>query len=150
MKKLFQVLAISALVLTGLVASASAQSVATSTKIKVDFDFNVGNEQLPAGEYRIKTLNDPQPQKLLLVQRLDGKGQAIVSSIPNQNRGKAEPGAVTFNKYGDQYFLAGVQLGDGSVNNEMTKSRAERNLLRMSVKIASAEPQQIVIPTTGQ
>src|SRR5689334_18894565 len=135
MKKLFQVLAISALVLTGLVASASAQSVATSTKIKVDFDFNVGNQQLPAGEYRIKTLNDPQPQKLFLVQRLDGKGQAIVSSIPNQNRGKVQPGAVTFNKYGDQYFLGGVQLGDGSVNNEVTKSRTERNLLRMSVKI---------------
>lgn len=150
MKKLFQVLAISALVLTGLVASASAQSVATSTKIKVDFDFNVGNEQLPAGEYRIKALNDPQPQKLFLVQRLDGKGQAIVSSIPNQNRGEAQPGAVTFNKYGDKYFLAGVQLGDGSVKNEVTKSRTERNLLRMSVKIASAQPQQIVIPTTGQ
>jgi len=150
MKKLFQVLAISALVLTGLVASASAQTVAKSTRIKVNFDFNVGNEQLPAGEYRIKVFNEGQTHKMLLVQRLDGKEQAIISSVPNQNRGPVRPGDVTFNKYGDKHFLAGVQLGDGSVNHQVTKSRAERNLLRMSVKVASNEPSQVTVPTIGQ
>ena len=149
MRKLFQVLAISALVLTGLVASASAQSNATSTKIKVDFDFNVSNQQFPAGEYRIKLFNETHSQKLLLVQRLDGKEHAIVASAPNQNRGHFAPGDVTFNKYGDKYFLASVQLGDDLVH-EISRSRSERNVQRMSVKVTTAQTKQIIVPTTGQ
>ena len=149
MKKLSQVLAISALVLTGLVASASAQSNATSTKIKVDFDFSVSNQEFPAGEYRIKIFNDTHSQKLLLVQRLDVKGQAIVASAPNQNRGHFAPGDVTFTKYGDKYFLASVQLGDDVVH-QISRSRTERNVQRMSIKVTTAQAKQIIVPTTGQ
>ncbi|MDQ3009478.1 MAG: hypothetical protein M3X11_02060 [Acidobacteriota bacterium] len=150
MKRLFQVLAISALVLTGLVASASAQTVATSTKVKIDFDFTAGKQQFPAGKYRIKTYNDTQSQTLLLVQRLDGKEQGIVATLPNRNRGKLGLGDVSFNKYGDKYFLANVQVGDGSLTHHILKSRSERNLQQMSVKIAGVEPKQLIVPATDQ
>ncbi|MEO6724589.1 MAG: hypothetical protein ABIU20_01085 [Blastocatellia bacterium] len=150
MKRLFQVLAISALVSTGLVASASAQTVSASTKVKIDFDFTAGNQQFPAGKYRIKTYNDIQSHTLLLVQRLDGKEQGIVATLPNQSSGKLGLGDVSFNKYGDKYFLANVQVGDGSVTHHILKSRSERNLQRMSVKIAGVEPKQVVVPVIGQ
>ncbi len=150
MKRLFQVLAISALVLTGLVASASAQTVATSTKVKIDFGFTAGKQEFPAGEYRIKTYDGTQSHALLLVQRLDGKEQGIVATLPNQNSGKYGLGDVSFNKYGDKYFLANVQIGDGSVTHRILKSRSERNIQRMSVKIASVEPKQVIVPASGQ
>jgi hypothetical protein len=150
MKRLFQVMALSALVLTGLVASASAQTVSTGTKVKIDFDFTAGNQQFPAGKYRIKTFNDTHSQTLLLVQRLDGSEQGFVATTQNQNRAKYGPGDVAFNKYGDKYFLANVQLGDGGVVHQILKSRSERNTQRMSVKIAGVEPKQVIVPTTGQ
>lgn len=150
MKRLFQVFAISALVLTGLVASASAQTVATSTKVKVDFDFTAGNKQFPAGKYRIKTYNDMQSNTVLLVQRLDGKEQGVVATLPSQNNGKFGVGDVAFNKYGDKYFLSNVQIGDGSMTHQILKSRSERNIQRMSVKIAANQPNQVIIPATGQ
>jgi len=150
MKKMFQILAISALVLTGLVASASAQSVAESNRVKIDFPFNVGDKQLSAGEYRIKALNTDQAQKVILVQRLDGKGQAVIASVPGSNNGQLALGGVRFNKYGDKLFLASVQLGDDGVIHHMLKSRAERAAEKESPKIAGAQSKPVSVPTTGQ
>ncbi|MEP7340875.1 MAG: hypothetical protein ABI977_24300 [Acidobacteriota bacterium] len=118
--------------------------------MKIDFDFTAGSQQFPAGTYRIKTFNDTHSQTLLLVQRLDGSEQGIVATTSNQSHGKYALGDVAFNKYGDKYFLANVQLGDGSAIHQIVKSRSERNIQRMSVKIATAEPKQVIVPATGQ
>lgn len=150
MKKMLQGLTVSALVLAGLVVSASAQSSVNSTKVKVGFDFMVGNKQLPAGEYRIKILNNDNSGKLLRVESLDGKVAAIITGIQGSNRFGLQADQVKFNRYGDKYFLSGVRFGYEPNVHQIPRSRSERDAQRQSAKIASNQQKEVAIPTTGQ
>lgn len=142
MKKAFQMLAISAVVLVGLVASASAQSTSASTRMKVGFDFNVGNTQLPAGEYRIKIVNNDHARKLILVESLEGKPQAIVAGLPSQGSDELAGGEVQFTRYGDKYFLNSIRMGNEQIVHQLLKSRSEREAERESAKTATIRSSQ--------
>lgn len=145
MKKMFQVFALAGLVLMGVAASASAQTASSSMKVRVGFDFNVGNQQLPAGEYRIKTLNNSPSQQLIQVESVDGRVQAIVGSIPNPGSGRLAVGEVQFNRYGDKYFLSSVRVGDDFIH-EVLKSRAERQVTGN----VSLQQKHVTLPATIQ
>ncbi|HEX9004355.1 MAG TPA: hypothetical protein VGB07_30860 [Blastocatellia bacterium] len=149
MKKLLQGLTVSALMLAGLAVSASAQSSVASTKVKVGFDFTVGNKQLPAGEYRIKAVNDG-PGRLLRVESLDGKATAIISGIKSSNRGSLKADQVKFNRYGDQYFLSTVRFGNEPTVHQVVRSRSERKAEDQATRTARSEQKSVTIPTTGQ
>lgn len=142
-KKFMQALFVAAIVVSGLVGSASAQANTLATKIKVDFDFNVGNRQLPAGEYRIKFLNNETSQKLLIISSTDGKTNAIIGGLTSPNTAKTEPGAVTFTQYGDRYFISRVNIGDPASTQEVIKSRAERDAARI---VANVSTTRVIVP----
>jgi hypothetical protein len=144
MKKLFQALSVAVLVASGLVASANAQAVVEATRIKVDFPFNVGGEQLPAGDYRISFLNRDQANKLILVKGLDTKAQAIVSSLGTKKAQPYESGAVVFSQYGDRYFLTRVYIGDSSYARDIIKTKAEREA---SQSVAGVTRTRVLVPS---
>jgi hypothetical protein len=130
-KKVYQTLAVASLIVISLVAGASAQDPNRTKVVKIDFDFYAGNKQMPAGAYVVKLLENGNTQKLILIQQQDGNSQAIVASVPNRNRADYKPGVILFNKYGSQYFLSGVQLGDSTVLHTAIKTRAEREILKV-------------------
>ena len=142
-KKMMQALCVAAIVATGLVASASAQTDTAATKVKIQFDFSVGNTQLPAGEYRISFPNRDNSQRMLVINRLDGKETAIIGGLTTRNSAKTAPGSVTFTHYGDRYFLSRVNIGDPDYTQEVFKSRAEKDAARI---IAKVDREEIVVP----
>jgi hypothetical protein len=147
-KRSFQVLAVSTLVLCALTAGASAQSLVVAKKVKVDFDFYAGKKLMPAGEYEFKLTPNHQTHKLVHVRRTDGDANAVVTSVPSSNLKGLNPGAIVFNRYGDQYYLARVQFGDAGYVHNVIKSKNERRLLRAVA--ANANNNQVIVPTTGQ
>ncbi len=129
-KKVYKILAITTLIFISIVVGASAQESKKTKSVRIDFDFYAGKKLMPAGDYIVSLLLNNNTQKLILIQQQDGKSQAIIASVPTRNDEERSPGAIIFNKYGTQYFLAGVQLGDRDILHTAIKTRAERVLLR--------------------
>ncbi|MCG3164023.1 MAG: hypothetical protein JMDDDDMK_05489 [Acidobacteria bacterium] len=146
LKRSFQMLAVSVIALCALTASASAQAVAVSTRVNVDFDFYAGKKLMPAGEYEFRLMPNHQTTRLVQIRQIGGDAFATISSVSNLNRKGAKPGDVVFNKYGDQHYLARVQLGDSTYVHDVIKSKSERKLLKTIV----ANNNQANNPTTGQ
>ncbi|MCI0339158.1 MAG: hypothetical protein L0226_16420 [Acidobacteria bacterium] len=144
-KKIFNILAISTLVVVGMVATASAQEPTRTKDVKIDFDFYAGKKLMPAGEYIVKLLPNTTTHKLILVQQVDGKKQSIVTSVPNQNKANFKPGVLVFNKYGSKYFLSGVQLGSESVLHTTVKTRTEREVAKGIAKNEAARKLEEVV-----
>ena len=147
-KRSLQILAVSALVLSALTAGASAQSLVVAKKVKIDFDFYAGKKLMPAGEYEFKLTPNHQTHKLVQIHQIGGDANAIVASVPSLNVKELKPGAIVFNRYGDQYYLARLQFGDSAYVHNVIKSKSERKLLRAVA--ASSNNNQAIVPTTGQ
>ncbi|PYR49230.1 MAG: hypothetical protein DMF89_13275 [Acidobacteria bacterium] len=103
-------LAVAAGLIVGIAQPAHAGERVTA---KVPFTFIVGNERLPAGDYEVKEMSDGGG--ILAVQSADGRHAAIVTAI-NGGPGKelASPAELTFEKFNNEYFLAGIAIQDGN------------------------------------
>ena len=107
-----------ALLLAGVAASARAQGVETVRTIP--FAFTAGDTKLPQDRYRIS----PMPgQNSVFMIRGERNGVVLMTRIDRLNDRVPAP-SLTFHRYGDQYFLREVQLGDGRLLH-LTQSRAE-------------------------
>ncbi len=149
-KKIFRILAVSTLVLTGLIATASAQE-ASMRKVKIDFDFYAGKTLMPAGEYVVKLKSNTGSHKFILIQQVGGDARATLPSTPNQNRKELENGSITFNKYDNEYFLSGVTLGDEGVIHTVVKTRAEREVSkRLATNNADGKPEKAMTQSSEQ
>jgi hypothetical protein len=96
----------------------------------IPFAFNVGNKELPAGEYNITVLNPSSDQKVLQIRSTDGRVSAIVSTIGMQSK-SPEKSKVVFHRYGDTYFFAQAHVSGESTAQAAFKSKAERTEARM-------------------
>lgn len=112
------------------VASANAQS-ANGVISNIPFEFVVGNETLPAGEYRINTALEPA----LAIKSADLKHSAM--RMTNGTKPSSERRArLVFRRYGQKYFLAEVWNGSER-GRQLTKSRQERAIERELASIPS-------------
>src|SRR4029077_17972653 len=84
-------------------------------------NFAAGAKTLPAGEYRVSAMT----HNLVTIQSADSKTTMILASHSAENTNMDGVGALTFNRYGDRYFLSQIWMG-GSVGKELPKSRAEK------------------------
>jgi hypothetical protein len=99
--------------------------------ITVPFDFTVGSKSLAAGQYEVRQI----APLVLAIQSADGRSNIMTqgnAADPTAPRGKA---TLTFNKYGDRYFL--FQVSDYGHGWELPKSSAEKELI---AKRASPRP----------
>ena len=104
------------------------------------FDFTVGNRTFASGEYRVAAV---APQVLTIRSR-DGRSSQMVIAQASQAKGKQSNAVVTFNRYGDRYFLS--RLSDPNHEWDLPKSRVEKELIakRASpapVTLASSDPE---------
>jgi hypothetical protein len=106
------------LLLVGVATSARAQGPETVTN--VPFAFTAGDTNLPRDYYRIV----PMPgQNGVFMVRGARRGVILMSRTDRRNNGEPAP-SLTFHRYGDQYFLREVQLGDGRILH-IPQTRAE-------------------------
>ena len=135
-------LVIAVLLLVGVAASARAQGVETVTN--VPFAFTAGDTNLPRDEYRISPM--PGQTGAFMIRGLRS-GVVLMSRTDRSNDRDPAP-SLTFHRYGDQYFLKQVQLGDGRIL-QLPSTRAERRaaesvaaqaVSKATVVIASSSP----------
>ena len=106
------------------------------------FDFTVGTKTFASGEYRVEV--GTMASRVLAIRSLDGRSTQVVIAQASQAKGKQSNAVVTFNRYGDRYFLS--RLSDTNHGWELPKSRVEKELIakRASpapVTLASSDPE---------
>lgn len=91
---------------------------------------------MPAGNYRIESM-PTGAGSLQVIRSVDGDARATISTIveaaPDST---AEPGLV-FRRYGNQYFLAQIETGDGHAR-EQFPSGQEKEMARLQTRIEVA------------
>jgi len=113
-------------------ASLYAQTM--NLRATIPFAFRAGEKAMPAGEYTIRhsagslILHNEGGPSVILVTNAASRANA-----PNDAR-------LSFNRYGERYFLSSVWTTDSRDGREILKGRAEKELagqtLRESVGIA--------------
>ncbi|HET7214276.1 MAG TPA: hypothetical protein VFL79_11845, partial [Terriglobia bacterium] len=100
----------------------------TGTRFNIPFNFQVGQYQLPAGEYRISAVSD----KALLISRLDGTaGIVAMTSTPLENPTKSGHAQLAFASYGEKHFLSQAWL-NREFGRELPKSAQEAEYARIA------------------
>jgi hypothetical protein len=119
----------SGLVSCALAIGASTASFAQSgavAKADIPFAFQVGSKVMPAGTYIFS-------RDGLHVMQLHGataKAQAISMVRPESNSTAPKLGRVTFNKYGDRYFLTTLSTANDSTSYAWVTSSQEKAIIR--------------------
>ena len=107
-------------------ASLYAQTM--NLRATVPFAFRAGEKAMPAGEYTIRHSggslilhNEGGPSVILLT------NAAFRANAPNDAR-------LSFNRYGERYFLSSVWISGSRDGREISKSRAEKELARQTLR----------------
>lgn len=121
---------VSMFTLFAVVTSANAQ-LSNPVRAKIPFDFNVGDKQLPAGEYIFSRLSEISDTKVMSVSSLDGRTHVFQSTLfGGQVLTPKDKSTLVFYKYGDQYFLEHIWSGGEREGTQLPESRNERNIRR--------------------
>lgn len=130
---------LSMIVLVTVVGSAQGQSLAYQIRANIPFDFIVADKKLPAGEYSIGLENQKTGDNFLRISGIDGRANAILSTIPVQTLHAKDNGTLVFHQYGDQYFLFQVWPAGSTTGRSLSKSRGEREIQRNLAANSSAK-----------
>ena len=139
------VLIITAVVVAGSQFAASAQTP-QPLEASIPFDFVAGDQQLPAGRYRISRVGATN-ESTLRIQSTDGRARATV--LTNSARGASKGARLTFRQYGDQLFLASVWVPGTAGGREVNESRQERRLRRELRAKAEAGGEAKIVTVLG-
>ena len=143
---------ISMFTLCAAVASANAQ-LSIPIRARIPFDFNVGDKQLPAGEYTFSRLSGFSDTKIMSVSSVDASTRVFQSTFEAQVLIPKKDSTLVFHKYGDQYFLEQIFLGGEREGTQIAESRSERTIRRqlaqgqqsnMSGKVMKVETVDVV------
>jgi hypothetical protein len=122
MKKNLVLLSIVAVIMMASLAFAGA---GIGMRINVPFNFYLEDQQFQPGEYSFQMdSGNYATASHLVVWPANGSGGKMVFSVPgtNQNVGLNE---LSFNKYGDKYFLSTVSIGEHRASVKMFRMEKE-------------------------
>ncbi|SRR6266699_1123023 len=102
-----------------------------SIRVTVPFDFTLGSKSFTAGEYRVE---HPAPM-VLAIRSVNGSTVRLFQAHSGWNSAKPGTNQLTFNRYGDRYFLS--QVSQEQRGWELPKSPIEKEII---AKKASPEP----------
>jgi hypothetical protein len=109
-----------------LVLMATVWSIAfaapNSVRVNIPFAFHAGDATLPAGEYMINYFLSSN----LILRNMEGVDTVFVPMICASRLRNVPQYSVSFNRYGDQYFLAAMDNGDFKVT--FPKNKLQRKL----------------------
>ena len=104
-------------------------------RVSIPFEFSVGRNTLPAGEYTVSY----KAQGFVVIQSVDRRTSQIFGTSSNQANSTRDESSLVFNQYGDQYFLAAIWTEGRITGQKLSKSRAERDLIRARSGLASGK-----------
>jgi hypothetical protein len=97
--------------------------VPAAISVDIPFDFTVGNKPLPAGKYTIKRLGSADT---MIIQSADNASSAPFLVHGGETVNGYAPCQVSFNRYGDEYYLSQVWDGSDNMGKKLLKSKSER------------------------
>lgn len=121
----------------GLVFSLPLAAASLNLTASVPFEFNADRAIMPAGEYHFEV---DSGTSILLVRSFDAHAAAYSLVVPAP-KGHASSGKISFNRYGNKYFLSSVVNEETGATIALPMSKSEREL----AKIASAERYEIPV-----
>jgi hypothetical protein len=109
-----------------LIAMAGVVFAGEQIRVNVPFEFYVGNQLLPAGEYKIEMgALGTDAASSVVIREESGAGVAFVLTRPVSNR-NTTPAQLRFNQYGtSKHFLASVSAYNCTAGLTMTKAEKE-------------------------
>jgi len=114
------------IVVTGVSAQAQSRN-RQQMHFTAPFTFNVGNSQLPAGEYTVQVINPTSDHAVLQFRNVSGQASAMVRTTEIVGWANSK-GKLNFRHYGDQYFLAQVWMAGEADGLATQTSNAEKTL----------------------
>ena len=117
--------------LTAVVSNAQARS--EKLRANIPFDFVVGDKTLAAGEYTVGKITGSSSDGIV-VRSTDGRHNTIRLTNTVQASAPKERAQLTFQRYGESYFLAQIWTPGLAEGREMVKSNAERAAAREMAK----------------
>ena len=115
--------------LAGLTGLANAQSGSTIIA-EVPFNYVANGKAMPAGETRVKIENNGQAYLWIAAE----KRSAFAMPLTNESSNPAEETKLVFHRYGDRYFLAGVQRQGQNRSYELPAGSLEKELRASNVE----------------
>jgi hypothetical protein len=117
-----------------LISMGSARAHAQALTFKVPFDFAVGNQVLPAATYQVSYVG----VHTILIRTNDGRFGAMTTTVAD-DKGSYGVGKLIFAKYGNQYFLHEVLCSDVAINEEIPKSKREKQARIQEAQLPHSE-----------
>ena len=107
--------------------TAEAQTLGSQKmRARIPFAFNVGQTELPAGEYTVTVLNPNSDRKVLQIRSDDGKLSALIQTS-ELNTNTQEQTKLVFNRYNNRYFFAQARMAGESTTLAAVRTSFERN-----------------------
>jgi hypothetical protein len=137
---------ITSLVASGLVSCALAIGAATPSfaqstslvKADIPFAFQANGKLMPAGTYIIGQENG----SIMRLSGTDNHVQALAMALRDNGVKPATVSKITFNKYGDHYFLHNVWVAGSTTSYRCTTTKQEKNIVR---ELRSQQPTEVAV-----
>ncbi len=137
MKKNIINFAVTLFFLLTLGAVSRAQTSTNQFKSYIPFQFNVGEQTLPAGEYRIERVNRLTSLEILVIRHV-ATGRSMFVTASSTEGKREEMTQLVFHRYGEISYLAQLKGVEPNLALELSESRAERALKRERQKAVRA------------
>jgi hypothetical protein len=131
LKGLAMLMAVMAMAMVTAVASANGQAIAS--RANIPFDFAVGNHNLPAGDYTVRSIRNSS-DVLRIATYGTAKNATMQVTFPERDQDKRS--MLVFHRYGQRYFLAEVWSAYGT-GVHLTVSKEERAIQKELSRIAA-------------
>jgi hypothetical protein len=95
----------------------------------IPFQFNVSNTELPAGKYFIRVLDDSN-LTMMEISSADGSTTTLFNVLSAEANATPDKSELTFNKYGDRYFLATMFEEGNPDGSQVVESRDEKKMAK--------------------
>jgi len=115
-------------------ASASPVAAQSNLSFKAPFDFHVGKDTLSAGQYQFREMSYGQ---YVLTNVEKHEARIVFFDITESNNPSAAAQRVSFNRYGDTYFLRSIFLEPDADGKQMIESNYEKQIRKGTVTIQS-------------
>ena len=105
------------------VTGISFAQVPAAISVDIPFDFTVGNKPLPAGKYKIRRLSTADT---MIIQSAESANSAPFLVHGGETVKGDATCMVSFNRYGDEYYLSQIWDGSDNMGKKLLKSKSER------------------------
>lgn len=94
----------------------------------VPFEFHVCNRVMPAGRYVIGVGGFRNDGRVLRLRGQSSENSCFLLASPTTDGAPTHEAALTFARYGNEYFLRGIWDGSSTSGRELPLSRPEKEL----------------------